>query len=247
MDLFDSNSPRKRENNTITHYTPEVTSKGCVLKALNAPNKFYEKNGPSAIVEAINYLYLKRDFVQARDKCDQFILAHSQLDKQFNLNEIYEIACRCCIAINDINSSSRYLDQIDANLPGLIFFKAHVFRLLGKHRESIQLLLKYLASRKDDYEAYVEIFKTLPEICDQNISNLKFVLLSQALFIINRTELPPNSICNRRAKYEVNKLKVCLETLRHETTLVASAELSQTELHAHIENYIELNLNDEKL
>lgn len=153
-DIFVSQEKKVRHF-TAKRYTPEKTLNGSVLEHTSVESEFKQTIGPALVLESINYLYYSQDFKTCLAISDKFINANSSLSKPLNLNEVLEIACRCCIRMNNIDDCNNYLLSIECNNPGLIFFKAHVFRLLGRTRESVQLLMKYLETREDDYSEHL--------------------------------------------------------------------------------------------
>ncbi|KAJ3259209.1 hypothetical protein HK103_002856 [Boothiomyces macroporosus] len=178
---------------------------------------FGTKFGPQQLQNVLEWEYYKSDYSKCLELCLRWIQLNEK-EKQFKMGEIYEIACRCSLKLAKLDLALKYAELVIASNgkePGVMFLAAQVFKKSQKYTEAIELLVKYLDYRRNDYLAYVElsdIFDSLGK-SHPEFKAWAYFSLSLAIYFIERSPRPKTDFADKHVQKEIPALKAKLAEL----------------------------------
>ncbi|KAI8902738.1 hypothetical protein BC833DRAFT_645098 [Globomyces pollinis-pini] len=213
----------KRQRHFIdTNYCPEVATLGGFQQPTES--LFNSENGPSKIQNLIEYMYLKKQYIEAWDLCQQWFLYNRSLQKSFKDGQLLEISIRLNIKLDDVKTAldlTNQFSEANSKEAGVIFLKGHVYLLNSLFNDALKQLRLYLESRTQDYKAWIEIAHVFVKASKQSgpeyglsFRQWAYLALKNSLYFIERSPRPTTVYKEIHIQQEVETLKLELASLQ---------------------------------
>ncbi|KAI9095268.1 hypothetical protein DFS34DRAFT_192758 [Phlyctochytrium arcticum] len=147
---------------------------------------FSDKLGPSAVLNAIELLYSRKEYSAAYSLCSSYLDLNEKRPKPCKSMDVTEIMIRCAIKLGDLKGLEKMAEPFKKSRePNHKLLLSEIYKLTGQPLESALMIAEYLKLRPDDPTAYRSLAKVLPEI-QSDLQPLSYLCVHQALRLLRR-------------------------------------------------------------